>query len=79
MTIYETLLNAYECSTMNNNLFEKAVKKLCVSSCVEGANTTYYFADESSLDCDSLNPFELHYATFVSGDLSLISQIKKIA
>ena len=79
MTIYETLLNAYECSTMNNNLFEKAVKKLCVSSFIEGANTTYYFADESSLDCDSLNPFELHYATFVSGDLSLISQIKKIA
>lgn len=79
MTIYETLLNAYECSTMNNNLFEKVVKSLSTSLYKDGANTTYNFADGSSLDCDSLNPFELNYATFVSSDLSLVSQIKKIA
>lgn len=79
MTIYETLLNAYECSTMNNNLFEKAVKSLSTSSYKDGANTTYNFADGSSLDCNSLNPFELNYATFVSSDLSFVSELKKIA
>lgn len=79
MTTYNTLLNAYECSTMNNNLFEKAVKSLSTSSYKDGANITYYFADGSSLDCDSLNPFELNYATFVSADLSLVSELKKIA
>ena len=79
MTTYETLLNAYECSTMNNNLFEKAVKSLSTSSYKDGANITYNFADGSSLDCDSLNPFDLNYATFVSADLSLVSELKKIA
>lgn len=79
MTIYETLLNAYECSTMNNNLFEKTVKSLSTSSYKDGANTTYNFADGSSLDCDNLNPFELNYATFVSSDLSFVSELKKIA
>ena len=45
MTTYNTLLNAYECSTMNNNLFEKAVKSLSTSSYKDGANITYNFAD----------------------------------
>lgn len=64
---------------MNNNLFEKAVKSLSTSSYNDGANTTYNFAYGSSLDCDSLNPFKLNYATFVSADLSLVSELKKIA
>ena len=77
MTTYETLLNAYECSTMNNNLFEKVVKSLSTSSYKDGANTTYNFADGSSMDCDNLNPFKLNYATFVSSDLSFVSELKK--
>lgn len=79
MTTFTLIENAYNDSTLNNNLFEKAVKSLAVSSFVEGSNTTYNFADGSSLDCDSLNPFELHYATFVSSDLSLVAELKKIA
>ena len=77
MNTYNTLLNAYECSTMNDNLFEKVVKSL--STYKDGANTTYNFADGSSLDCDNLNPFKLNYATFVSADLSFVSELKKIA
>ena len=79
MTTFTLIENAYNNSTLNNNLFEGAVKSLAVSSFVEGTNTTYNFADGSSLDCDSLDPFELHYATFVSGDLSLVAELKKIA
>lgn len=56
MNTYNTLLNAYECSTMNDNLFEKVVKSLSTSSYKDGANTTYNFADGSSLDCNNLNP-----------------------
>lgn len=79
MTTLETLENAYGCSTMNNNLFEKTVKSLAISSYKDGANITYNFADGSSLDCDSLNPFELHYASFLSADMSLHAELKKIA
>ena len=75
MTTIDTLRNAFGCSTMNNNLFEKAVKSLSVSSYKDGANTTYNFADGSSLDCDSLDPFKCNYATFVSGDLSLVCEL----
>ena len=74
-----TLTNSYECSTLSNNLFEAAVKSLAVSAKKEGANTTFFFADGATLDCDSLNPFELHYATYVSADLSLVKEIRKTA
>ena len=79
MNTYNTLLNAYERSTMNNNFVQKAVKSLSTSSYKDGGNTTYNFADGSSLDCDDLNPFKLNYATFVSADLSFVSELKKIA
>lgn len=79
MTTFQTIENAYNDSTLNNNLFESVVKSLAVSSFVEGTNTIFYFADGSSLDCDSLDPFELHYATFVSGDLSLVAELHKVA
>lgn len=79
MTTFQTIENAYNDSTLNNNLFESVVKSLSVSSFVEGTNTTFNFADGSSLDCDSLDPFELHYATFVSGDLSLVAELHKVA
>lgn len=74
-----TLTNAYECSTLSNNLFESAVKSLAVSSTKDGANTTFFFADGTTLDCDSLNPFALNYATIVSSDLSLVKELRKIA
>ena len=79
MTTFQTIENAYNDSTLNNNLFESVAKSLAVSSFVEGANITFNFADGSSLDCDSLDPFELHYATFVSGDLSLVAELHKVA
>lgn len=79
MTTFQTIENAYNDSTLNNNLFERVVKSLAVSSFVEGTNTTFNFADGSSLDCDSLDPFELHYATFISGDLSLVAELHKAA
>ena len=79
MTTFTQIENAYNNSTLNNNLFEKAVKSLAVSSEKDGSNTTYNFADGSTLDCDSLNTFTLNYATFVSGDLSLVADLKKIA
>lgn len=69
MTTFTLIENAYGASTLNNNLFEKAVKSLAISSEKDG----------STLDCDSLNPFTLKYATFVSGDLSLVAELKKIA
>lgn len=73
---YETLLNAWESSTINNNLFEKAVKLLMVNTYTEGRNTTYYFKDGSVLDSDSLNPFEAKYAEFMSADCSLCRDFK---
>ena len=79
MTTFQTIENAYNNSTINNNLFEKVVKSLVVSSFKDGANVTYNFADGSSLDCDSLNPFELRYATFVSSDLSFVAELHKVA
>ena len=79
MTTFTLIENAYGASTLNNNLFEKTVKSLAISSEKDGSNTTYNFADGSTLDCDSLNPFTLKYATFVSGDLSLVAELKKIA
>lgn len=71
MTTYETLSNAWEVSTISNNLFEKAVKLLAVNTYTDGGNTTYYFKDGSVLDSDSLNPFEAKYAEFMSADCSL--------
>lgn len=79
MTIIETLTNAYDCSTMSKNLFESAVTSLAIASKKDGANVTYQFADGSSLDTDSLDPFKMTYATFVSADFSLVEEIKRIA
>lgn len=75
----EKLTNAYECSTLNNNLFASVVKSLAVSSSKDGANTTFYFADGTTLDCDSLNPFELNWAIIFSADLTYIKDLHKVA
>lgn len=67
---------AYNSSTLKNNRFEKAVRSLARDSYTDGSNTTYCFDDGYTLDCDSLDPFRLHYATLVSGDLSLVLELK---
>ena len=79
MTAFTQIENAYNNSTLNNNLFEKAVKSLAVKSYKDGSSLCFLFADNSELSCDSLDPFNLNYATFVSGDLSLVADLKKIA
>ena len=76
MTMLNKIREAYECSTMSQNLFKETILSLFVSEIKEGANTTYEFADGSTLDTDSLDPFELTYATFVSADLSLVKELK---
>lgn len=73
---FQTLENAWDKSTLNNNLFEKTVNKLSVHTYKEKTNTTYIFEDGSSLDTDNLNPFECTYATFVSEDLSFVYEFK---
>lgn len=75
--IFLTLKKAWESSTMNRNLFESAVKENAVQIFSDGENKTYFFRDGSTLDCDSLNPFECSYACFVSGDLSIHHEFGK--
>lgn len=79
MTTFQTIENAYNDSTLNSNLFEKAVKSLAVKSYKDGSSYCFLFADNSELSCDSLDPFNLNYATFVSGDLSLVAELHKVA
>lgn len=79
MTTFQTIENAYNDSTLNNNLFEKVVKSLAVKSFKDGSSSCFIFADNSELSCDSLDPFNLNYATFVSGDLSLVAELHKVA
>lgn len=79
MTTFQTIENAYNDSTLNNNLFENAVKSLAVKSYKDGSSFCFLFADNSELSCDSLDPFNLNYATFVSGDLSLVAELHKVA
>lgn len=79
MTTFQTIENAYNDSTLNNNLFEKVVKSLAVKSYKDGSSSCFLFADNSELSCDSLDPFNLNYATFVSGDLSLVAELHKVA
>ena len=35
------------------------------------------FADGSSIDCDSLDPFDCEWCTYVSEDLSFVNEFKK--
>lgn len=78
MIILNEIRKAYKCSIMNRNLFKETILNLFISEIKDGTNTTYFFEDGSTLDTDSLNPFELTYATFVSADLSLVEELKKL-
>ena len=78
--IFDTLENAWDKSTMNNNVFEKTVLKLKTDSFkdpFDKYSTIYMFADGSSIDCDSLDPFDCEWCTYVSEDLSFVHEFKK--
>jgi hypothetical protein len=78
--IFDTLENAWDKSTMNNNIFEKTVLKLKTDSFkdpFDKYSTIYMFADGSSIDCDSLDPFDCEWCTYVSEDLSFVHEFKK--
>jgi hypothetical protein len=80
INIFDTLENAWDKSTMNNNVFEKTVLKLKTDSFKDPFNkysTIYMFADGSSIDCDSLDPFDCDWCTYVSEDLSFVHEFKK--
>ena len=71
--IFDTLENAWDKSTMNNNVFEKTVLKLKTDSFkdpFDKYSTIYMFADGSSLD-----PFDCECCTYVSEDLSFVRKI----
>lgn len=78
--IFDTLENAWDKSTMNNNVFEKTVLKLKTDSFkdpFDKYSTIYMFADGSSIDCNSLDPFDCDWCTYVSEDLSFVHEFKK--
>lgn len=78
--IFDTLENAWDKSTKNNNVFEKTVLKLKTDSFKDPFNkysTIYMFADGSSIDCDSLDPFDCEWCTYISEDLSFVHEFKK--
>ena len=71
--IFDTLENAWDKSTMNNNVFEKTVLKLKTDSFkdpFDKYSTIYMFADGSSLD-----PFDCECCTYVSEDLSFVRKL----
>lgn len=78
--IFDTLENAWDKSTLNNNMFKKTVLKLKTDSFkdpFDKYSTIYMFADGSSIDCDSLDPFDCDWCTYVSEDLSFVHEFKK--
>ena len=78
--IFDTLENAWDRSTKNNNVFEKTVLKLKTDSFKDPFNKysiIYMFADGSSIDCNSLDPFDCDWCTYVSEDLSFVHEFKK--
>ena len=78
--IFDTLENAWDKSTMNNNVFEKTVLKLKTDSFkdpFDKHSTIYMFADGSSINCESLDPFDCDWCTYVSEDLSFVHELRK--
>ena len=78
--IFDTLENAWDKSTMNNNVFEKTVLKLKTDSFkdpFDKHSTIYMFADGSSINCESLDPFDCDWCTYVSEDLSFVHEFRK--
>ena len=78
--IFDTLEKAWDKTMMNNNVFEKTVLKLKTDSFkdpFDKYSTIYMFADDSSIDCDSLDPFNCNWCTYVSEDLSFVHEFKK--
>ena len=78
--IFGTLEDAWDKSTLNNNMFKKTVLKLATDNFkdpFDKYSTIYMFADGSSIDCDDLNPFDCEWCTYVSEDLSFVYEFKK--
>lgn len=75
--VFETLEDAWDRSTLNNNVFEKTVLKLATDKFKDKRSTIYMFTDGSSLDCESLDPFDCDWCTYVSEDLSFVYKFRK--
>lgn len=58
LKIFEKLKNAYECSTLSNNLFEKALKSIKWDSTFFEDCEHYYCYGNMCFTTPSLNPFE---------------------
>lgn len=70
--IFYKLKEAYECSTHNNNLFEKALKSIKWDYTFFADNEFYFVKGDLTLTTTSLDPFEVEYAPealFTDGSL----------
>lgn len=59
--IFEKLKTAYECSTLNNNLFEKAIKSIKWESTFYADGEYYFNIGNMSFTTQTLNPFQMDW------------------
>lgn len=72
LDIFYNLKEAYECSTHNNNLFEKTLKSIKWDSQFYADNEYYFIKGDLTLTTTSLNPFKVDWtpeALFTDGSL----------
>ena len=72
LNTYYNLKEAYETSTHNNNLFDKALKSIEWDYTFFADNEYYFVKGDLTLTTTSLNPFEVEYppeALFADGSL----------
>lgn len=75
MELISRIKNAYECSTLNNNLFEKVIKSIKWNSSYYADSEYYFTFDGGIFTTPSLNPFEITKGwrpAFVTADGSYI-------
>lgn len=72
LNIYYNLKEAYECSTHNNNLFERALNSIKWDNTFYADNEYYFIKGNLTFTTTSLNPFEVEWspeALFADGSL----------
>ena len=61
LNIFYKLKNAFECSTQNNNLFEKALKSIKWDKTFFADNEYYFIKGDMTITTPSLNPFNMDW------------------
>ena len=61
LNIFYKLKNAYECSTHNNNLFEKALKSIKWENTFFADGEHYFIKGDMTFTTPSLDPFNMDW------------------